>query len=96
MLRKFRERRFLKVGITLTRRNLPAVIPELDSNAQAVVADFGAFQDIVFDCIFSEFNPSWKLSIELPRNMKTVETQKPDLSYDSRDPLYTFESALSS
>jgi len=72
----------------------PAVIPELETKAAAILGNFGAFQEIILECIFGEFEPTGKLPFELPRSMDAVKTQKTDLPYDSENPLYSFGHGL--
>ncbi len=68
----------------------PAVIPEIDEKAAALLADFGASDAALLDIIFGRFPPNGKLPFELPRSMEAVRKQKEDLPSDSEDPLYPF------
>jgi beta-glucosidase len=80
------------VAIYLDR---PAVIPEIAERSAGLIADFGAGDTVIFDAIFGRFNPSGKLPFELPSSMEAVRRQKPDLPYDSEDPLFPFGHGLS-
>jgi beta-glucosidase len=73
----------------------PAVIPEINAAARALLADFGANDKAVLDVIFGNARPEGKLPLELPSSMKAVRDQKADLPYDSEDPLYPFGFGLS-
>jgi beta-glucosidase len=73
----------------------PAVIPELDANAAAIIGNFSAEQDIVLEVIFGEFKPTGKLPFELPRSMEAVRNQLEDVPYDSKEPVYKFNHGLS-
>jgi beta-glucosidase len=73
----------------------PAVIPEINAAAQALLADFGANDNAVLDVIFGKASPEGKLPFELPSSMEAVRNQKADLPYDSKDPLYPFGFGLS-
>lgn len=75
------------VNIYLDR---PAVFPEINAKAKAVLADFGASDEAVMDVIFGKSKPGGKLPFELPSSMDAVRKQKEDLPYDSKDPLYKF------
>jgi len=75
------------VNIYLDR---PAVFPEINAKAKAVLADFGASDEAVMDVIFGKAKPGGKLPFELPSSMDAVRKQKEDLPYDSKDPLYKF------
>ena len=68
----------------------PAVIPEISAAARALLADFGANDEAVLKVIFGQSQPQGHLPFELPRSMEAVRAQKPDLPYDSADPLYPF------
>ena len=72
----------------------PAVIPELDENAAAIIGNFSAEQDIVLEAIFGEFAPTGKLPFELPRSMEAVRNQFEDVPYDSKEPVYKFGHGL--
>jgi len=73
----------------------PAVIPEINAKAKALLADFGASDAAVLDVIFGKYKPGGHLPIELPSSMEAVRAQKEDVPYDSKDPLYKFGSGLS-
>ncbi len=75
------------VAINLDR---PAVFPEINAKAKAVLADFGASDAAVLDVIFGKYKPGGKLPFELPSSMEAVRNQKEDVPYDSKDPLYKF------
>jgi len=72
----------------------PAVIPELDANAAAIIGNFSVEQGIVLELIFGEFKPTGKLPFELPRSMEAVRNQLEDVPYDSKDPIYKFNHGL--
>jgi beta-glucosidase len=67
-----------------------AVIPEIAAGAAALLANFGANDAAVLDVIFGRFAPSGKLPFELPSSMEAVRQQKPDVPYDSENPLFPF------
>ncbi len=75
------------VDITLDR---PAVIPEIAAQSAALLGDFGANDAAVLDVIFGRCTPSGKLPFELPASMEAVRNQKPDVPYDSANPLFPF------
>jgi beta-glucosidase len=66
------------------------VMPEITAAATAIVANFGASDEAIFDVIFGEFDPTGKLPLELPRSPEAVARQKEDVPYDSDDPLFPF------
>ncbi len=73
----------------------PAVIPEISAAARALLADFGATDAAVLDVLFGQARPEGKLPFELPSSMDAVRGQKPDVPYDSENPLYPFGFGLS-
>lgn len=73
----------------------PAVIPNINAHARALLADFGASDAAVLDVIFGKAKPGGKLPLELPSSMEAVRNQKEDVPYDSKDPLYKFGFGLS-
>jgi beta-glucosidase len=72
----------------------PAVIPEIAAASAALLANFGASDAAILDVIFGRFTPSGKLPFELPSSMEAVRQQKPDVPYDSADPLFPFGHGL--
>ena len=73
----------------------PAVIPEINARAKAVLANFGASDAALLDVIFGKAKPQGRLPLELPSSMEAVRQQKPDVPYDSEAPLYEFGYGLS-
>jgi beta-glucosidase len=72
----------------------PAVIPEIAARCAGLLADFGASDAAVLDVLFGRFAPSGKLPFELPSSMEAVRKQKPDVPYDSENPLFPFGHGL--
>ena len=75
------------VNIYLDR---PAVIPEIAQHARALIADYGSSDKSICEVLFGNAQPMGKLPFELPSSMDAVRGQKPDLPYDSVNPLYKF------
>jgi beta-glucosidase len=73
----------------------PAVIPEINQNAKALIANYGASDAALLDVVFGKYKPQGHLPIELPSSMEAVRNQKEDLPHDSKDPLYKFGAGLS-
>ena len=73
----------------------PAVIPEINQSAKALLAEYGAADVAVLDVIFGKANPEGKLPFELPSSMEAVKNQKADVPYDSENPLDPFGFGLS-
>lgn len=72
----------------------PAVIPEINEKAAALLVNFGASDAAVLDVIFGRAAPGGKLPIELPSSMEAVRQQKEDLPHDSENPLYAIGHGL--
>jgi beta-glucosidase len=72
----------------------PAVIPEIAAQCTALLANFGASDAAVLDVIVGRWAPSGRLPFELPSSMEAVLRQKPNLPYDSENPLYPFGHGL--
>jgi len=68
----------------------PAVIPEISNMSAALLANFGATDEVLMQVIFGEITPKGKLPIEMPFSMEAVRQQFPDVPYDSEKPLYEF------
>jgi len=68
----------------------PAVIPEINAAAKALIGDYGASDTAVLNVIFGKAKPQGKLPFELPSSMQAVRNQKADVPHDSEDPLYPF------
>jgi beta-glucosidase len=73
----------------------PAVVPEINQNAKALLVNFGSNDRALLDVVFGKFKPQGHLPIELPSSMEAVRNQKEDMPYDSKDPLYKFGAGLS-
>lgn len=84
-----------KPTVITTYLSRPAVIPELADSASAILANFGASNEAVFDVLFGEFNPTGKLPFEMPSSWEAVLNQKEDVPFDSEDPLFPFGYGLS-
>ena len=73
----------------------PAVVPEINAAAKGLLGEYGASDEAVLDVIFGRASPQGKLPFELPSSMEAVRKQKPDVPYDSEQPLYPFGFGLS-
>jgi len=73
----------------------PAVIPEISAAARGLIGEYGASDTAVLNVIFGRAYPEGKLPFELPSSMDAVHNQKPDLPYDSTNPLYEFAFGMS-
>jgi beta-glucosidase len=82
-------------SIVMIYLDRPAVIPEINDAATALLAEYGASDQAVMDVIFGKACPEGKLPFELPRSMDAVRRQKADVPFDSENPLYPLGFGLS-
>ena len=73
----------------------PAVLPEINAAAAALLGEYGASDSAVLNVIFGKTHPAGKLPFELPSSMEAVRNQKADLPQDSDNPLFPFGFGLS-
>ena len=84
-----------KPTIVVVNLQRPAVIPTINAECKALIADFSSQDNVILDLIFGKFSPQGHLPFELPSSMEAVLQQKEDLPYDSKNPLYSFGFGLS-
>lgn len=60
----------------------PMVMAEFETQADAIVAEFGVSQEAVLDIVFGNYEPTGRLPIQIPRDMDTVEEQCEDVALD--------------
>ena len=75
--------------------NRPAILEDIKDYSSALIGTFGVLDEIIFEGIFGEFNPSGRLPFEIPSSMETVLNQKEDLPDDSVDPTYEYGYGIS-
>jgi beta-glucosidase len=80
----------IKPAIVVIELDRPAVIPEINAGATALLGDFGACDETVMQVLFGEAAPEGVLPFELPSSMAAVRDQRADVPFDSPDPLYPF------
>jgi beta-glucosidase len=83
-----------KPTVVALHLNNPLVIPELASEAQALLATFGVSDEALFDVLLGRFAPTGKLPFELPSSMDAVRAQLEDVPHDSKAPLFAIGSGL--
>ena len=75
--------------------NRPAILEDIKKHSSALIGTFGVLDEIIFEGIFGEFNPSGKLPFEIPSSMESVLNQKEDLPDDSMNPTYEYGYGIS-
>lgn len=71
----------------------PAILTPFDSVA-ALTGTFGASPNALLDVLFGAFAPAGKLPMDLPRSMAAAEARRPDVPFDTVDPLFRFGHGL--
>ena len=72
----------------------PLVVPELATEASALLATFGVSDEALFDVLVGKFAPAGKLPFEMPSSMEAVGAQLEDVPGDSKAPLFAIGSGL--
>ena len=83
-----------KPSVVLMNLERPAILTEIDAEASALLAEFGATDEVLIELAFGIRKPKGKLPFELPSSWQSVLEQKEDVPYDSKDPLYRFGHGL--
>ncbi|GIT78719.1 beta-glucosidase [Leifsonia sp. LS1] len=72
----------------------PAILEPLVGTAAAVTVNWGASADALLDVVTGRFAPQGSLPFDLPRSMAAVESARPDVPFDTADPLFRFGHGL--
>ncbi|WP_431278387.1 glycoside hydrolase family 3 protein [Leifsonia poae] len=72
----------------------PAILTPFAQDAAALLGDFGANQRALLDVLFGEAAPEGNLPMELPSSMDAVRANRPDVPFDTADPLFPFGHGL--
>lgn len=73
----------------------PAVLSPIVAAASAVTANWGANARALLDVLTGGAVPMGKLPFDLPSSMQAVEASRPDVPFDTQDPLFRFGHGLS-
>jgi beta-glucosidase len=60
----------------------PMVFSEIEKEASAILLNFGVQDQAIFDIILGKSEPSARLPMQMPADMKTVEKQAEDVPFD--------------
>ncbi|WP_353816541.1 glycoside hydrolase family 3 protein [Agromyces sp. SYSU T00266] len=66
----------------------PAIIEPIVEAAVAVTANWGASGDALLDVLTGGGGPRGRLPFDIPRSMVAVEASRPDVPFDTADPLF--------
>ncbi|MGB5668340.1 MAG: glycoside hydrolase family 3 N-terminal domain-containing protein [Maribacter sp.] len=83
-----------KPSVVVINLERPAILTEIDKESSALLVEFGITDKALIEVLFGEAKPQGKLPFELPSSLEAVESQKEDVPYDSKDPLYPFGHGL--
>jgi beta-glucosidase len=72
----------------------PAILAPLVDTANAVVANWGAGATALLDVLSGVVAPRGRLPFDIPRSMAAVEASRPDVPFDTHDPLFRFGHGL--
>ncbi|MGW2894955.1 glycoside hydrolase family 3 protein [Streptomyces sp. NPDC001212] len=66
----------------------PAILREVELPATAVVADFGAEDDVLAEIVFGDSTPQGRLPFDLPISMAAVNAHPEDVPFSTKAPLH--------
>ncbi|BCH57647.1 beta-glucosidase [Agrobacterium vitis] len=66
----------------------PSILTNLKGQTKALIGNFGASDEALFNVIEGKQKARGKLPFELPSSMQAVEAQAPSTPHDSKKPLY--------
>jgi beta-glucosidase len=81
--------------IVVADLNRPAILQEIKNLASGLIGTFGVLDEVIFEAIYGNFNPSGKLPFEIPSSMEEVKKQKEDLPDDTDNPSYEYGYGIS-
>ncbi|MFE2106107.1 glycoside hydrolase family 3 protein [Kitasatospora sp. NPDC059463] len=72
----------------------PAILTGIAGHAAALTVNFGAEERAFVKVLFGEERPQGSLPFDLPSSMAAVEASRPDVPFDTADPLFRFGHGL--
>ncbi|MFF2656223.1 glycoside hydrolase family 3 protein [Kitasatospora sp. NPDC058032] len=72
----------------------PAILTGIAGHAAALTVNFGAEEKAFAKLLFGEERPQGSLPFDLPSSMAAVEASRPDVPFDTADPLFRFGHGL--
>ncbi|MCD2442061.1 glycoside hydrolase family 3 C-terminal domain-containing protein [Agromyces sp. SYSU K20354] len=72
----------------------PAILAPIVETTAAIVANYGAAPEAILDVLFGRATPRGRLPFDLPSSMAAVEASRPDVPFDTADPLFRFGHGL--
>lgn len=68
----------------------PAILTPFVGAAAAILVEYGADDRAVLDVVFGRADAEGRLPTDLPSSMSAVEAARPDVPFDTEDPLFRF------
>ena len=72
----------------------PAILTPIAGEVAAIVANYGANARALLDVLVGDARPEGSLPFDLPSSMAAVEASRPDVPFDTADPLFRFGHGL--
>lgn len=72
----------------------PAILTPFAGHVSAIVANYGASARALLDVLVGDARPQGSLPFDLPSSMAAVEANRPDVPFDTADPLFRFGHGL--
>ncbi|MET0735736.1 MAG: glycoside hydrolase family 3 N-terminal domain-containing protein [Microbacterium sp.] len=72
----------------------PAILEPITDAAAAVTGNWGVSAPALLDVLSGAAEPKGRLPFDLPRSMAAVEASRPDVPFDTEDPLFRFGHGL--
>lgn len=72
----------------------PAILAPIVESSAAVTANWGASADALLEVLFGVVPAVGKLPFDVPRSMAAAEASRPDVPFDTEDPLFRFGHGL--
>jgi beta-glucosidase len=72
----------------------PAILGPIVDAAAAVVATYGTNSRALLEVLFGDASPQGKLPFDVPSSMEAVLASRPDVPFDTKDPLFRFGHGL--
>ncbi len=68
----------------------PAILTELAEFIPSLLVNFGASDEAVLQVLFGEAAPKGRLPFDIPSSMEAVVANRPDVPFDTKEPVFRF------
>ncbi|MFT4148335.1 MAG: glycoside hydrolase family 3 N-terminal domain-containing protein [Micrococcaceae bacterium] len=66
----------------------PAILTKFADNVNAIICNYGASDEAIFEVMFGKAEPKGSLPFDMPSSMQAVKANKADVPFDTKDPLF--------